>query len=133
MASWQYYTTADVSIFLPSKPPVYDETEGGRLKNVALVETVGGKFLSETWGSDRRTIRLYWPRISGTDLALFDTLHSTYGGGKAAFKIEVPAGLLPNVTAATKVRVRWLEPKLRHRWIAYDRYELAQDLVEDLT
>lgn len=131
MASWQFFTTADVSIFTPSRAPHY-QTGGGRRKNVVSGMTIGRKVKSQTRGSDQRTLELRWPRISATDLGNFDTLATSYGGNQAAFKIELPAGILAGVTAGTKVRVRWPDAELRYRPVSADRYELTLTLVEDL-
>lgn len=132
MAAWDFTTVAAAAIFSPSRAPHYKLT-GGRRKNVVSGTTLGGLVKSQTRGSDRRTLRLTWVHASLTDAQNFDHLHEHYGGNQAPFKIEVPAGVLPNVSAGATVRVRWEDPELDIVPVSADRYELTITLVEDLT
>lgn len=130
--AWSFYTSADALIFSLAKPPVY-QAQAGTLVNVVAAETIGGQDYSETRGSDRWVIPvLSWPRIPGTELASFTSLHASYGGRKAPFKFAPATGLLPGVSTGTTIAVVWLDEQLAWTWVAYDRYAVAMRLRQYL-
>ncbi len=131
MTPWRFYDYPGYLIWTPSKPPVYG-LQGGRLRNVASAETLGGRVRSERRGDDRLILSLEWRRLPLGDLVILDAIHASYGGNAAALRIEIPDGTLAGVLGGGLVPMRWPETRLDYTWVAHERYDVCVHLVEDV-
>jgi len=123
MALYDFTTIAGAGLLAHPKPPVLP-VQWAIVKNVALAVSTGGVTRAQVRGPDRKRLTLRWERITATHKGLFEAWFASYGGGQAAFKVE-----LPNTTL---LRVRCLQVIMEVRETQDNKYSIVLELLEDL-